>query len=375
MRTCDVLVLGCGAVGTATLMHLAKRGIDAVGIDRFPPAHDRGSSHGETRLIRQAYYEHPDYVPLLKRAYVLWDDLEKQSGKSLFRKCGILQVGAPAGRVVPGVIESAKQHGLSVEQLSSSDVAKRFPGFRVPDGLAALFEANAGFLFVERCIHAQAQQACERGARMVIGDSAKAWRTVGDGVEVETEREKWSAKHVVISAGAWAGEMLSGLGVNFEVVRKSLYWHTAETELYDVDHGAPGFIYETPMGNFYGFPAIDRLGVKAAEHSGGHPVANPLQVDRAEDPVETRQLRAFLSACLPDVSTEQTRFATCLYTLSPDRNFVVDRWPHAPQVSFAAGLSGHGFKFASVLGEILADWATQGTTSLPVQFLGASRFA
>ncbi len=375
MPTCDVLVLGCGAVGSATLMQLAQRGIDAVGIDRFPPGHDRGSSHGETRLIRQAYYEHPDYVPLLKRAYVLWDDLEQQSGQKLFRKCGILQVGSPTGRVVPGVIESAKKHDLSVEQLTPSEVVKRFPGFRVPDGLAALYEANAGFLFVERCIHAQAQQACALGARIVLGDSAKSWRAVADGVEVTTDRETWSAKRLVITAGAWAGQMLSGLGVNFEVVRKSLYWHAAETEQYDVDRGAPGFIYETPMGNFYGFPAIDRLGVKAAEHSGGHAVSNPLEVDRTEDPTETTRLQAFLAACLPDVSKQQTRFATCLYTLSPDRNFLVDRWPDAPQVSFAAGLSGHGFKFASVLGEVLADWATSGTTSLPIDFLSAARFS
>jgi sarcosine oxidase len=369
----DVIVLGVGGVGSAALDHLARRGWRALGLDRFPPGHDRGSSHGRTRLIRQAYYEHPDYVPLMKRAYELWADLSARSGKTLYHQVGVLQVGRPDGIVLPGVLASARQHGLDIEEISSAQLAARFPGFRVPPPLAAVFERTAGYLDVEDCVQAAAEQAVAHGAVLQTGETVRDWRPDGQGVIVETERSAYRATALIISAGAWAGHLLRDLFIRFEVVRKSLYWYEAPEELYSPAHGAPGFIYETGIGNFYGFPRIDARGLKVAEHTGGLPVRDPLHVERSPDANETARIEAFKASYLPQATGPQLDFATCLYTLSPDRNFVVDRHPEYPQVVFAAGLSGHGFKFVPVLGEVLADLAQKGATAMPIDFLSCRR--
>ncbi len=369
----DVIVLGVGGVGSAALDQLARRGLRVLGLDRFAPGHDRGSSHGRTRLIRQAYFEHPDYVPLLKRAYELWADLAARVGKTLYHQDGVLQAGRLDGTVVPGVLASASQHGLDIEELSEEQVAARFPGLRVPSPLVALFERQAGYLDVEDCVREAVRQAVEHGAQLQLGENIRGWKADGGGVVVETDRGTYRATILIVSAGAWAGTLLADLGIRFEVVRKSLYWYAAPERLYSPEHGFPGFIYETDVGSFYGFPRIDDGGLKAGEHSGGLPVSDPLQVDRNPDPGETIRVEQFLAEYLPAVTRDPLHFATCLYTLSPDRHFVVDRHPEHPQVLFAAGLSGHGFKFATVLGEALADLAQHGKTRLPIGFLSCQR--
>jgi sarcosine oxidase len=371
--TFDVIVLGVGGVGSAALDQLARRGLRVLGLDRFPPGHDRGSSHGRTRLIRQAYFEHPDYVPLLKRAYELWADLSARAGKTLYHPVGVLQAGRPDGTVVPGVLASARRHGLDVEELSEEQIAARFPGLRVPPPLVAVFERQAGYLDVEDCVREAARQAVEQGAVVQIGESVRAWKADGSGVLVETDRGTYRATSLIVSAGAWAGTLLADLGIRFEVVRKSLYWYSAPEQLYSPTVGFPGFLYETDVGSFYGFPRIDDYGLKAAEHTGGLPVSDPLRVDGNPDPGETIRVEQFLAKYLPGVTRDPLHFATCLYTLSPDGHFVVDRHPEYPQVAFAAGLSGHGFKFAMVLGEALADLAQHGQTRLPIGFLSCQR--
>lgn len=375
MQHFDAIVIGVGGVGSAALDHFTQRGLRVVGLDRFPTAHSFGSSHGQTRLIRQAYFEHPDYVPLLKRAYTLWEDLEARSGQSLYRESGVLQVGPASGSIVPGVLASAQQHQLAIDELTPHEVTQRFPGFVCPENMAAVFERRAGFLFVEECIRAATAQALNAGAVLRTGETVKGWSANQGRVEVETDRETYTASHLVITAGSWAAEFLGDLGIPFEVVRKSLYWFETNSTAYQIEQGSPGFIYETPGGNFYGFPQIDASGIKVAEHSGGYPVPDPLSVDRSEHAEETQRVTEFLTGYLPQVGTRQTRFDVCLYTLSPDRNFVVDRHPEYPQVAFAAGLSGHGFKFASVLGEVLADLSMGLPTSAPVEFLSSRRAA
>lgn len=367
--------MGVGGAGSAALDALSRRGVRVLGLDRFPPGHDRGSSHGRTRLIRQAYYEQPAYVPLLKRAYALWADLSARSGKTLYHEVGVLQVGRPDGVVLPGVLASARQHDLDVEQLSSAEIASRFPGYRVPEPLAAVFEHTAGYLDCEDCIQAAVDQAVQHGAVLRTGEAVQSWQPDGRGVLVETERGTYRAGELVITAGAWAGSLLADLGIRFPVVRKSLYWYDAPEKLYSPAHGAPGFIYELGQQNFYGFPRIDERGLKLGEHTGGFPVDDPLIVDRSADAGETARIEQFLTTYLPHVTRKRLDFATCLYPLSPDTNFVLDRHPEFPQVAFAVGLSGHGFKFASVLGEILADLVQHGKTSLPIEFLSCRRAA
>lgn len=369
----DTIVLGVGGMGSSALFHLAGRGASVLGIDRFAPGHDRGSSHGRTRLIRQAYYEHPDYVPLVLRAYQLWAELSQLRGQHLYHEVGVLQAGPRDGAVVAGVLASARQHGLDVEELSPSAVAKRFPGFRLPEAAAVVFERRAGYLEVENCVLAFAEEAVRRGAELRTGETVLSWRVEGDVVAVQTDKEAYHGRSLIVTAGAWASQMLTDLGIPFEVVRKSLYWYDAPAELYGEEQGFPGFLFETPQGNFYGFPLVDRFGLKAAEHTRGLPVSDPLCVDRRPDAEETARVEQFLQEYLPQVTRRNTDFDTCLYTLSPDRHFVLDLHPRHPQVSFAAGLSGHGFKFASVLGEALADLAQHRRTNLPIGFLSCRR--
>lgn len=373
-ETYDAVVLGIGGVGSAALFHLAARGLRVLGIDRFLPGHDRGSSHGQTRLIRKAYHEHPAYVPLVERAYSLWRELEELSGRSLYRQVGILEVGPEEGTVVPGVLASARQHRLEVERLDAETLRRRFPGFCVPPEFAAVFEAQAGYLFVEDCTRAHVDQALVRGAKLRIGAEVRSWEADGGAVRIRLDDGAIHAGRLLIAAGAWAGTLLADLRVPLEVVRKSLYWFDAPEEIYGERRGGPGFIFETGDGNFYGFPFIAGQGLKCAEHTGGVSVADPLAVSRLPLAQETRRVQQFLARYLPRVSPEPTNFAVCLYTLSPDRNFIVDRHPAHPAVCFAAGLSGHGFKFASVLGEVLADFAVSGRSPLPVEFLSFRRF-
>ena len=369
----DVIVLGTGGVGSAALFHLAKRGVRTLGLDRFPGGHDRGSSHGQTRVIRQAYFEHPDYVPLLRRAYELWADLEEDNAEQLFYRVGLLEAGPANGVVVSGVLRSAHEHGLDVARLSAADVSDQFPGFRIPADFEAVFEKNAGYLLVERCVLAHLRSAVTRGAETRSGETVIGWRGEGDGVAVETSGGTYHADRLVITAGAWAGTMLHDLGIRLRIVRKHLHWYATTDARYEPHKGCPTFMFEMPDGIYYGFPVLDDLGLKVAEHSGGREVTDPLTDDRSVEPEDRQRVESFLTRCLPGVSQQPTHHAVCYYTMSPDEHFIVDRHPQFPQVCFAAGLSGHGFKFTSVLGQVLADLALEGATTLPIEFLRHTR--
>ena len=370
----DVIVLGTGGVGSAAAFHAARRGAKVLGIDRYPGGHDRGSSHGETRVIRQAYFEHPDYVPLLLRAYELWRDLEQTVGASLLHQVGLLQVGPPAGCVVGGVLEAARQHNLAVERLEAKQVEQRFSGFRVPEDSIGVFELAAGYLRVERCVLAHLAAAKSVGAELQSGVTAHSWRPDGDGVRIATDQGEFSAAKLIVTAGPWAPQLLADLGVRFQVRRKHLYWFPCQDPRYHQDHGCPTYLYELPEGVFYGFPRIDELGVKAAEHSGGVVIADPANDLRELDSTDLGRVEAFLAGYLPGVGRPMGHRTVCFYTMSPDEHFLVDLHPAHPQICFAAGLSGHGFKFTSVLGEALADLALDGKTLRPIAFLGVSRF-
>jgi len=369
----DAIVLGAGGVGSAAMLHLARRDARVLGIDRFQPPHDRGSSHGHTRVIRQAYFEHPDYVPLLVESYRLWRELEQQAGRQLFHQVGLVQVGPPDGQVVPGVLRSAAEHRLLVEQLAASEIENRWPGLRASQNSIGAYEPGAGYLLVEDCVRAHLDAARAASAEFLGETEVEAWSAGGNEIRVKTTRGEFTADRLVITAGAWAGRLLSEMKVQLTVRRKSLFWFETSAAQYDVASGFPVFLYELPQGVFYGFPKLDARGVKVAEHSGGRIVDDPLAVDRSTDVEEQERLIQFLSAHLPGVSTSVTDHAVCLYTMSPDENFIVDRHPSHANVVFAAGLSGHGFKFTTVLGRALAELALDGGTDLPISFLSLAR--
>jgi len=372
----DIIILGTGGVGSAAAFHAARRGAKVLGIDRFPGGHDRGSSHGETRIIRQAYFEHADYVPLLLRAYELWRELEQIAGEDLLHQVGLLQVGPPEGFVVRGVLEAARLHGLAVDSLTANEVHRRFPGFRVMDGSVGVFEPAAGYLKVERCVLAHLEAARQCGAEFRFGSPVSLRRAEGNGIVIGTEDGEVfrCAKHI-ITAGPWAPALLADLKIGLPVRRKHLYWYPAADADYRQDRGCPTFLYEMPQGVYYGFPQIDALGVKVAEHSGGEVIRDPLNDPRELDAADLARVEQFLARQMPGVTRQLGRRSVCFYTMSPDEHFIVDESPNYPHNFFAAGLSGHGFKFTSVLGEALAELALEGRTALPIGFLSLARFS
>ncbi len=370
----DAIVLGTGGVGSAALLALAECGLNVLGLDRFPPGHNHGSSHGESRIIRRAYFEHADYVPLLARAYERWEELERETQKRLFHRVGLLQVGPPQGVVIAGVLQSASTHRLTVESLSAREANERFPGFYVPPEFTAVFEADAGYLLVEDCVVAHACAAVRRGAKLHIGESVKSWHVSGDAVQVTTDQQVYSAARLIITAGAWANDLLADLGVPLRVVRKHLHWFATEQPWYRRAAQCPTYLFELPHGVFYGFPEVHEATVKVAEHSGHHDVvADPLHDPSTIDAIDQQRVTQFVATYMPGVSAMITRHARCFYTLSPDEHFIIDQHPAHPQVVFAAGLSGHGFKFTPVLGEVLAELAIDGRSQQPMEFLRLHR--
>jgi monomeric sarcosine oxidase len=373
MKPYDCVIVGTGGVVSAALYHLARRGARVLGLDRFPPGHDRGSSHGDTRIIRMAYFEHPSYVPMVRRAYELWAELAERCSQQLYHEIGLLQIGPADGVVVPGVLASAREHRLEVEELTASEVERRFSGFHVPESMTAVFERRAGYLRVEACVLAHINEAVKLGAEVRSGETVRAWRAEGSSVVVATERDSYAADRLIITPGAWAADLLGDLGLRFAVRRKAVFWYKPTDPAYSAANGCPIFLYETPAGIFYGYPQIDQFGLKAAEHTGGQPVADPLAINRELDPQDQARVEGFLREYLPGVTHQCQKHVVCMYTMSPDEHFVVDCHPRYPQVAFAAGLSGHGFKFAGVLGEALTELALDGQTSAPIGFLACDR--
>jgi sarcosine oxidase len=371
----DVVVLGIGGVGSAALYQLAKRGVRVLGIDRFPPGHALGSSHGETRIIRQAYFEHSDYVPLALRAYELWHELEQRVNKQLFSQVGLLQVGPAEGHVVSGVLRSAKNHSLSVEQLDRQQLVQRFPGFHFPANAIGVFEKRAGYLRVEASVLAHAQAAVELGAQLSVGVTVQEINSESNGVKIVTSSGTIRANKIVVSPGPWASQILAFAQHKLQVRRKHVYWmSTASPQLHE-QSGCPTFLFELPHGVFYGFPVRDNLGLKVAEHTGGEVVPHPpSQAYTAFNNTDFQRVNTFLREFMPLVSETRLHHSTCYYTMTPDEHFLVDVQPENPRIAFAAGLSGHGFKFTPVLGEALADLALEGKTELPIGFLRWNRW-
>lgn len=370
----DVIVLGLGGMGSAAALELARRGRSVLGLEQFAFGHDRGSSHGRTRIIRKAYFEHPEYVPLLLRAYEKWYDLEQESGQHLLTRCGCLAVGPPESRLISGVRRSSAEHGLPVDVLSTHDLTRRFPAFRPDPGHVGVFERDAGFLPPEACVAAQLRVARERGADLRENSEVLSWEADGAGVTVRAKDGVYRAAKLVVTAGAWATRLLGGLGVPFTILRQVTHWfEPADPRLFRRDR-FPCYIMETSGGDFYGFPMVDPGGVKVARHFGGIPVSDPDVVDRTARDEDERQDRHFLERYIPSAAGPRRRGSVCLYTMTPDRHFVIDRHPGQPCVVVAAGFSGHGFKFCPVIGEILADLAEHGRTPHPIGMFRSDRF-
>lgn len=372
--TYDVIVIGLGGMGSAAAYHLAARGQRVLGLEKFTPAHDRGSSHGGSRIIRQSYFEDPAYVPLLLRAYELWAGLAADSGRDVYRMTGGLFLGPPDCLTVAGSLRASREWGLPHDLLDGKEVRARFPNFTPHPGDAGLYEANAGFARPELTVRAHLDLAEKAGATLRFGADVLDWSESSGGVTVRTPGETFTAGQLVICPGAWAPQLLAEFGIPITVERQVLYWldPVGGTASF-VDH--PIFIDENASGaQIYGFPAIDgpRGGVKVAFFRKGVE-CTPETIDRTVHDHEVREMRDRVAELLPALDGPCVHSATCMYANTPDQHFVIARHPDSERVTVACGFSGHGFKFVPVVGEILADLAISGATAHPISLFDPRR--
>jgi sarcosine oxidase len=374
--THDVIVAGLGGMGSAAAYQLAGRGQRVLGLEKFSPAHDKGSSHGRSRIIRQAYFEGAEYVPLLLRAYELWEQLEEETGQELMTLTGGLMIGREDGELVSGSVKSADEHDLPYEMLDAAEIRRRFPAYAPGPETVALFEENAGFVRPEETVKAHLDRADSLGADLRFEEPVLSWEASESGVRVETPVDSYEAERLVISPGAWAPQLLGDLDLPLEVTRQVMFWYepTGGLEPF-LPERFPIFIWEPDDGNmFYGFPAQDDdRGVKAAFFRAGGVSTSPETIDREVREEDIGFLRGYLADHIPELAGRCLDARACMYTNTPDEHFVISVYPENPRVVIACGFSGHGYKFCSVVGEILADLSIEGSTPHPIDLFSPAR--
>ena len=372
----DVIVLGAGGMGSATAYQLARRGARVLLLERYGIPHEQGSSHGFTRIIRLAYFEHPSYVPLLRRAYDLWEELERESHESLLHITGSIDAGAADSRTVTGSLHSCQVHDLPHEVLTSAELSRRFPGYGLPDELVAVWQPRGGFLVPEACITTHVARAAHHGAEVRAHEQVLDWEATGSGVVVTTDRGRYEAGRLVVAAGSWTGALVPALQRWLVPERQVLAWFDlADRDLFAPSH-FPVFNLDFGGEHWYGFPEFGVPGFKIGCYHHLREAVDPDTVDRAAvTPRDVELLHSVVRDCFPAVGDEVLLTKTCLFTNTPDEHFILDRLPDTPQVVIAHACSGHGFKFSSVIGEIAADLALDGDTRHDIALHRLGRFA
>ena len=367
----DVVVVGVGGMGSAALYHLARRGKRVLGLERFDLLHEQGSSHGLTRIIRLAYFEHPDYVPLLRRAYELWRALEAEAGEQLLHVTGIVEGG---DRILDGVLRSCEEHDIAHEVLNGAQIAERFPAYRLPPGMDVVHQPDGGFVVPERCIVAHVEGALSHGATLRARERVLEWKQNENGVRVATDRSVVEADTLVLTAGAWSQDVARLPAGLVRGVCQSLAWlQPTRPELFEPDR-MPVFNLALDGEHFYGFPAHGIPGFKLGRYDHFGSGGDPDTIAREPTLEDEAPLRAFAERYFPDGAGPTVALKTCLFEPSPDEHFLIDRHPDAPSAVVAAGFSGHGYKFCSVVGEILADLAINGSTAHDIGLFRLDRF-
>ena len=373
----DAIVIGLGGMGSAAAFHLARRGKRVLGLEQYEMLHERGSSHGLTRIIRLAYHEDPSYVPLLRRSYELWHELEMLAGEELLITTGSVEGGPEDGPTFRGSLAAAELHELPHEVLDPAELRQRFPAYRQFDaGTRVVFQPDGGFLLAERSLLAHLNQAIAHGAELHFHEPLREWEVTADGgVTVRTERATYQAERLVLCVGAWAGKVVPQLAPLARPERQVLGWfQPTAPELFKPDR-FPVFLLDTEEGSHYGFPVHDVPGFKIGRYHHLREPMDPDDPDRATRPDDEAILRMFVANHFPDGAGPTVMLKACIFTNSPDEHFLIDRLPDAPQVSVAAGFSGHGYKFCSLVGEVLADLAMDGRTRHDIALFSLGRFA
>ena len=361
-------------MGSATAYELARRGQKVLALERFRIPHQMGSSHGLSRIIRLAFHEGPEYVPLGRRAYHLWRRLERESGQSLLHITGSIHAGAPGSPGFDRTLRACREQGVEYELLSSMELTARHPGYRLPPQMMAIRQAQGGFLVPERCVKAFADGARGLGATVRERESVQGWRAHGGGVRVRTDRGRYEGGSLVLTAGAWSARFMPALAPLAAPLRQVVAWfETEDQDSFDPSR-FPVFIVSLGGAEYYGFPEFERPGIKIGKFDlSGDPV-DPDALDRRWRQRDEAELRAFARQCFPGAAGKVLNKSVCMFTNSPDGHFIIGTDPEWPQVAFAAGFSGHGFKFASAIGEIMADLATRGTTDHDITRFDPARF-
>lgn len=378
----DVAVIGVGSMGSPTCYYLAKAGHRVLGLEQFDISHDQGSHAGQSRLIRKAYFEHPDYVPLLQRAYDNWKSLEQLTQSKVYEKTGIVYLSTPDNILATGVHKSSELYKVPIETPSLAEARRQFPAFKIPDNFEVIVERDAGFVTPERAIMLYAREAMKLGADIHTREGVKEWKAEGGKIKITTDKGVYTCDKLVISAGAWANKMIPNLNTELKVTKQMLAWVSPKNwEAFSLGN-FPCWILEDPeRGSYYGFPIVpvDKfggpMGFKLAHHFAGDP-SDPDHVNREVSKGTEEDIHYALKKYLPEADYKILSLKSCLYTWSKDENFIIDHLPgYQNKVTLACGFSGHGFKFASAIGEVLADMAMKGKSDLPIDFLRLSRFS
>lgn len=361
-------------MGSATVYELARRGVRVLGLEQFDIAHDRGSSHGNSRIIRLTYAEHPGYVPLLRRSYELWRRLEHEAGERLLFITGGIDAGALGGENVEGSLQSCAMHDIPHEVLDARQLQRRFPGYRLPDDMVAVVQPDAGFLIPERCVASYVAASRHLGAEIHTTERVTQWEVRGGTVFVTTTLRTYSARTMIVTAGPWARQVVPLLQALAVPERQVMLWTEPRRPEYFQPGVFPIFNLEAPEGRFYGFPVSDVPGFKIGKYHHRGQQADPDQVDRECHPEDENVLREGIRAYFPDADGPAIAMKVCLFTNSPDEHFILDVHPDHPEVLIAAGFSGHGFKFCSVVGEIMARLAVERDAGHDIEMFRLDRF-
>jgi sarcosine oxidase len=373
MPAFDIVVVGLGIMGSAAAYRVAHRGQRVLGLDRFEQGHGYGSSHGATRIIRLGYFEHPSYVPLLRRAYELWRELEAACAQQLLHITGIAEIGPPDGMLVSGTLAAARIHALPHAVLAAADLMRRFPPFRVPAHYVGVVQPDGGFLRAEPAIRAYRALATAAGAELCDQETVRTIELRAGGVRIGTDRRIVDAGAAIVAAGPWTNKLLPNLRAPLRVTRQVMAWfEPRDATPFAVDR-FPVFLLETPHGIHYGFPRDD-VGVKLAKHYHRTQVVDPDACDRVVSIADEAVIRSMLAEHLPLANGRLIAAKTCLYSMTPDGDFAVDH-VGSPHIVLVSACSGHGFKFAPVIGEIVADLAVTGATAYDISRFRLTRFA
>ena len=374
MPSYDAIVIGVGGMGSAAVYHLARRGLQVLGLEKHAIPHEMGSSHGYSRMIRYTLQEHPSYVPLVRRSYELWHEMEETAGEELMVTTGSIRAGAPDSPFFLNAQEACDLHSIPYEILTASEVNKRFPGYRFPEEISSVYQADGGFLLPERCIVTHVQAAERAGADVHSQETVLDWEVRGDGVQVRTDRDTYTAGRLVVTAGPWAANLVPELAAYAVPERQVMGWfQPMRPDLYAAE-AFPVFGVFTEEGRYYGFPSHAVPGFKIGRAHHLLQKVDPDAIDREVHPEDEDILRQAVNRYFPLAAGKLLDGKTCMYTNTPDEHFMIGTLDGQPQVSVAAGFSGHGFKFASVIGEIMADLAQNGATEHDINLFRLDRF-